>query len=48
MTANAVIDCAAGDYLSVDVFQTSGGNLDIWGSNLGNPVSWISVAYLGA
>ena len=48
MTANGVISCAAGDYLSVTVFQTSGGNLDIWGDNLGNPVSWISVAYLGA
>ena len=48
MTANGVISCAAADYLSVDVFQTSGGNLDIWGDNLGNPVSWISVAYLGA
>jgi hypothetical protein len=47
-TANAIFNCTAGDYLSVQVYQQSGGNIDLWGDDLGNDVSWVYCAYLGA
>jgi hypothetical protein len=48
VTVSGIVNCAVADYLSVSVYQTSGGALNTEGNALGNPYSFLSIMYLGA
>jgi hypothetical protein len=48
MTIASVLNLAAADYIEIYVFQSSGGNLDVWGDNTNIKCSNFSVGYLGA
>ena len=48
LNTSGIIQMTAGDFLTVSIYQTSGGALDVQGNALGNPYSVLSFMYLGA